>query len=241
MNQKIPTISLIIPAFNEEKYIGACLAHAVRSRSPFLEIIVVDNASTDRTREIATSVLGVRVVTEERKGPMFARARGVQESKGDLVAFIDADTLMPEKWGDYALQKFTHDTKLVCLSGPYRYYDISSFQKVLVWIYWRILAFPVYLVSHSVAVFGNVVIRRDTLLQMGGIDTSIAFFGDDTNLARRAHQFGKMRFDLGFIMHTSGRRLIGQGLWRSAFLYAINAAAELIFHRPITKRYSDIR
>ena len=68
MSQPIQ-ITLIIPAYNEEKYIGACLDSVIEnSRGRFIEIIVIDNASTDRTAEIAQQRPGVRIVREHQKG-----------------------------------------------------------------------------------------------------------------------------------------------------------------------------
>lgn len=113
-------ISLIIPAYNEEKYVGACLEHAIKnSGGKFFEIIVIDNASTDRTRETAEKFPGVRVVREEKKGITRARQRGFMEAQGDILAFIDADTHMPSGWCEMVLKEFTDNPHFACLSGPY--------------------------------------------------------------------------------------------------------------------------
>jgi glycosyltransferase involved in cell wall biosynthesis len=67
-NQQKMTISLIIPAYNEEKYIGSCIEYALRHAHDHVdEIIVIDNASTDNTKKIAESYPGVRVITEHKK------------------------------------------------------------------------------------------------------------------------------------------------------------------------------
>ncbi|MFZ2769944.1 MAG: glycosyltransferase family A protein, partial [Minisyncoccia bacterium] len=100
-------LSLIIPAYNEEKYIGTCLEHALRnSKGKFSEIIVIDNASTDSTKDVAEKYLGVRVIREDQKGLTKARQRGYTESTGDIIAYIDADTHMPEKWIDILEENF---------------------------------------------------------------------------------------------------------------------------------------
>ena len=91
-------ISLIIPAHNEEKYIADCLEHVIKnSNGKFFEIIVVNNVSSDKTEEIALKFPGVRVVHEHNKGLTHARQRGYIEAKGDILAYIDADTRMPKK------------------------------------------------------------------------------------------------------------------------------------------------
>ena len=80
-------ISLIIPAHNEELYIGPCLDTAIKnSRGKFKEIIVVDNASTDKTADVARARSGVRVVYEAQKGLTSARQAGLEASSGELIA-----------------------------------------------------------------------------------------------------------------------------------------------------------
>src|SRR5689334_22582165 len=100
-------ISLIICAYNEEKYLGDCLDSAIKnSNGNFFEIIVVDNASTDNTKLIAEKRPGVRVVKEERKGLTRARQRGYEEAKGDILAYLDADTKMPKGWVERVIKEF---------------------------------------------------------------------------------------------------------------------------------------
>src|ERR1035437_2767541 len=100
-------ISVIIPAHNEEKYIGSCLEHLLKySEGRFCEIIVIDNASTDRTADIAKGYPGVRVISEPRKGTGHARQTGFESSIGDLLAYFDADTRLREGWIDAAEKAF---------------------------------------------------------------------------------------------------------------------------------------
>ena len=107
-------VSLVIPAYNEEKYIAACLDHAIKnSGGRFFEIIVIDNASTDSTSRIARGFPGVRVVHEPNKGLTSARQRGFLESSGDIVAYLDADTRLPESWFDVLEREFTDRKSVV--------------------------------------------------------------------------------------------------------------------------------
>ncbi|MCC6502893.1 MAG: glycosyltransferase [Deltaproteobacteria bacterium] len=92
-------VSVIIPALNEERHIGQCLgalSEIDRAGLP-VEVIVVDNGSTDRTVEIARQA-GVRVL--ERPGIRIAAMRnaGVASSKGDLLAFVDGDCVVKKDW-----------------------------------------------------------------------------------------------------------------------------------------------
>ncbi len=239
--EKDPKISLIIPAYNEEKYIGACLDYAIKnSGGKFLEILVVDSASTDKTSAIAQKYKGIRVIEENKKGVTRARQRGFIESKGDILAFIDADTRMPLNWAGQMIREFKRDKNMVCLSGPHLFYDISPWKSFLVKIFWA-LAMPIYWITGYMAIAGNLVIKRETLEKMNGFDTNIEFFGDDTNTARRAKAFGKVKFKLSFIMYASGRRLTNIGLLKMGFTYASYFFSEAIRHRIKNREYIEIR
>lgn len=92
-----PRISLVIPAYNEEKYITPTLESVERARRRFedvtrdgVEVIVVDNASTDRTAEIARS-FGCRVVPFDQHQMSAVRNAGARAARGEYIAFVDAD------------------------------------------------------------------------------------------------------------------------------------------------------
>ncbi len=235
------TISLIICAYNEEKYIGECLDFAIKnSHGKFSEIIVIDNASTDDTKAVAEKRPGVRVVREEKKGLTHARQRGFLEAKGDILACIDSDTHMPEGWFERVEKEFEKDKNLAVLSGPYVYYDIPKFQQFLVRVYW-LVAMPVYWLVGYMVVGGNFAIKKEVLEKMNGYDTTIEFYGEDTNIARRAHEFGKVKFMLSHVMYTSGRRLAKQGIFSTFYQYLSNFFSEVFLHKPVTKGYKDLR
>jgi glycosyltransferase involved in cell wall biosynthesis len=236
-------ISLIIPAHNEEKYIGAALDHAIASSGGrFHEIVVVDNLSTDGTKKIAEQKKGVRVVHEDKKGLVMARQKGFMETSGDILAYVDADTRMPEGWLDTVVKEFSKNKNLVCLSGPYVYHDIPRWQQLLVkYPYWYGLGMPAYFFIGYMVTGANFAIRRSTLEKMNGFDTTIAFYGEDTNIARRASKHGKVKFKPSFVMYTSGRRLSGQGIFKTAFIYMGNFISEALLKKPLHKEYKDIR
>lgn len=120
-------ISFVVPAYNEEALLTKCLV-AIQKEIIRVgcqaEIIVVNNASTDTTREIAAAMSGVVVVDEPIKGLVQARQAGFLASSGELVANIDADTVITEGWLETALAEFARIPRLVALSGPHVYYDV---------------------------------------------------------------------------------------------------------------------
>ncbi|HKY63452.1 MAG TPA: glycosyltransferase family A protein [bacterium] len=89
-----PLVSAIVPLFNGEAYLGEALASISAQNYRPIEIIVVDDGSSDRGYEIAQSYGGVRCFRQERGGVAVARNRGVTEAQGEYLAFLDQD----DKW-----------------------------------------------------------------------------------------------------------------------------------------------
>lgn len=97
--------SVVVAARNAEKTIASCIESLLNQSLKPLEIIVVDNASTDSTASIASS-MGMKVVHEGVIGRSRARNRGIEESRGELVAFIDADAVAEPNWLTFLLEKY---------------------------------------------------------------------------------------------------------------------------------------
>ncbi len=239
-------LSIIIPAYNEEKFISECLQHVQAdvlrcSDAGPVEVLVVDNASTDRTAEIARVINGVRVVHETQKGLTRARQRALNEAQGDILAFVDADTHMPPGWIKRVLTSFAANPNMVCISGPYIYYDAPLLNRIFVRLYWTLLAMPTYWITRYMVVGGNFAAKKSALLEIGGFDTNIEFYGEDTNIARRLSAVGKVKFSMRLPMPTSSRRLHAEGLWATALKYVANFLSEVVIKRPVTRSYKDIR
>ena len=88
-------VSALIPVFNGEGFLGAAIESAVDQHEPSLEVIVVDDGSTDSSADIALQHSGVTVLKQANGGIGAARNAAVANSKGDLLAFLDADDLWP--------------------------------------------------------------------------------------------------------------------------------------------------
>lgn len=243
--KQIMKLSFVIPAWNEERYIGQCLASITREVAKSgrdIEIIVVNNASEDRTRQIALEFPDVTVVDEPRKGLPQARQAGFLASRGDLIANIDADCLLRPGWIAQVYDQFALDDDLVALSGPYEYYDLSMLTNFSVKAYY-LLAYGLHLVTHHVlgkgAVMqgGNFVLRRTALDKIGGFNVNIKFYGEDTDIARRIQRIGRVKFLPDLKIRTSGRRLNEEGIIRMAARYAINYFWVIFFKKPFTKKY----
>jgi glycosyltransferase involved in cell wall biosynthesis len=243
-------LSIVIPAYNEEQYIGSCLSSLERELARVnhdVEVIVVNNASVDRTGEVASSFSFARVVDEPKKGLVRARHAGYLVSSGELIANVDADTVFPEGWIDKVHTAFVKDDALVALSGPYIYHDLSGMTNAGVWVFY----FIGYL-GHSFNRFvlrrggtmlqgGNFILRKTALEKAGGYNLDFDFYGEDTEVARLVSPHGKVHFTFALPMYTSGRRLAKEGVITMGARYALNHLWTIFFRKPFTKKYIDVR
>jgi hypothetical protein len=85
------------------------------------------------------------------------------------------------------------------------------------------------------------VCRRTALQQIGGFDTSIEFYGEDTDIAQRLHRVGRVKFTLRLPITASPRRLLGEGLFTTGVRYAVNYFWVVVSGRPFTRVSRDIR
>lgn len=256
-------LSFVIPAYNEEYYIGPCLDAILAqkreieiaqkagktsngTRDAEIEIIVANNASTDGTAAVVKKYSGVKLVDEAHKGIVWARRAGYLASTGDLIANIDADTRITPGWTRKVLDAFAADPQLVGISGPFTYYDIPWYMKIWVKIF-NGIGYGFYLIIRfvfrvgSLLQGGNFVVRRDALEKIGGYDTNIQFYGEDTDVARRLSKLGNVTFTFALPAFSSGRRLAKEGAFTTGIRYATNILAVIFLKHPHTQDSTDIR
>ena len=242
-------LSFVIPAYNEEAYLPGCLESVLsqtRDLEHITEIIVVNNASTDNTRDVALRYPGVRVVDEPRKGLTFARQAGFAASTGSLIANVDSDCRLTPGWVASVLRAFDGDPTLAALSGPLVYYELTPGQRFLVQVFY-VTAFATYVINRyilrvgSMVQGGNFVLSRAALESIGGFNTTISFYGEDTDIARRVNAIGKVRFTFNLKMLSSARRLKQEGIFTIAARYTINYFWTTFLKRPYNRTYLDIR
>ena len=240
-------VSAIICAYNEEKMLpGALHSLFAQTRIPD-EVLVVNNASTDRTREIAASFPGVTVVDEHRKGLTRARAAGRQAARGDILFYMDADCRAPVRLIERLERRFLTSPKTVAVTGPYHFYDWDWIGVAGARVYDYTLAPFAHVVAQHVLGVGAILyggtfaLRTEALDAIGGFDTTIEFHGEDTNIGRRLAQAGRVDLLLGCPIETSARRYKALGRAHVFRLYVRNFWWETIYHRPKDVVHHDVR
>ncbi|MBX9765421.1 glycosyltransferase family 2 protein [Patescibacteria group bacterium] len=239
-------ISFIIPAYNEEAYLSGCLESLFREidrngAGSETEVIVVDNNSTDKTRHVAGAFANVKVISETKKGSSFARQKGFQEATGDILVFFDADVRVPEGWIQHMRLQLEASTNIVAVSGPYIYYDLPHPWRSVAWPYVVILGNIAHLATGYCVAGGNLVIKKHALEAIGGFDTSVLFYGDDLDVARRLSNVGKVVYSEKMPVEASARRFNARGVIATTGIYAVNFLSVALRKRPIRAEFHDVR
>ncbi|WP_382306104.1 glycosyltransferase [Herbiconiux sp. UC225_62] len=128
--ENLPSVSIVIPAYNEEAGIRHCLVAAIEQTVPAHEIIVVDNKSTDGTRaaveamQVAFPEANIRLIEQDaEQGITPTRNAGFDAATGTVIGRIDADSALEPDWVEQ-VQKAFATGEFVAASGPVEYYDM---------------------------------------------------------------------------------------------------------------------
>jgi GT2 family glycosyltransferase len=139
------------------------------------------------------------------------------------------------------MQKQLSTPGVVCVSGPYVLYDVPKWKSPLVAAYWALSAFFTKMFTGHLVVGGNWAAPRAAIQKIGGFDTSIEFFGEDTDIGRRMKQIGTVVYSSKCWLYSSARRVNSEGLLWPSVIYILNYFWVAIFHRPLTTKHKDIR
>lgn len=197
-----PTVSVVVPARNEEANIEACLRSILQQSPAPLEVILIDNGSTDRTSEIGRS-LGVKVVYQATPGLHIARQTGLEVAVGEVVAATDADCIVKQGWVGEIQEAFV-DPAVVESYGPLEFFDAPPFDTLLAKYGWPLFVSIMDRLGQPNTSGGNHAVRRKVALEVGGYDVP---FGEDLRLMLKLKERGRIVYLPKAVVLTSGRRL----------------------------------
>jgi glycosyltransferase involved in cell wall biosynthesis len=202
-------VSIIIPAYNEERYLGRCLdSVATQVEEPF-EVIVVDNNSTDKTVEIARSYPFVKVVSESEQGRVYARNAGFAAAEGDVLGRIDADAVLPSDWTAHVADYFDREGAMqTAWTGGPLFYNVR-FPHLVSRIYdWMAFGFNWFLAGHPTLWGSNMAIPKAVWSE---VQHDVCLRNDvheDLDLAIHVHRRGHaIMYDKRAKVHVQLRRV----------------------------------
>ncbi len=205
-------VSIIIPVYNEEKYIKNCLDSLMKQEEKPDEIIVVDNNCTDKTISIVKKFKDVKIIQEKKQGIAHARNAGFNAANSDILARCDADTILPPDWIKNIKNNFSRDPSLVGISMPIRLSDVPIIGRstILFYIYMLIPrlmigVYPMFGPSYAIkkAVWNKV---KDKIC----LDDKAVH--EDIDLCLHVKKHGKIFHDGRTIVASSARRIISNPL-----------------------------
>jgi cellulose synthase/poly-beta-1,6-N-acetylglucosamine synthase-like glycosyltransferase len=158
--KKTLAVSIVIPCYDEESIIKECLDSIEGQTLTPEEVIIVDNNCHDNTVQIAERYPFVRVIREARQGISYARTKGLDAAKSDIIARIDADTVLPRDWVQKTVAAFD-SSGAAALTGSV-YIRNKPLQKITSFFFTLVYYRLSYLVSRTYILNGcNMAIRRD--------------------------------------------------------------------------------
>ncbi len=220
--------SVVIPAHNEEKYIGRCLKSiklAAREISDSVEIVVVANRCTDRTADIARR-FGARIVDNSDRCISSIRNAGVRASSGKIVVTIDADSMM-DKTALAEIKELLRSGKYIG-GGAVPMFDRMSLGIAVSGAYVALNLLPIMIKSGGFLSATMFWFRRKDFDRLGGFDESLVSL-EDADFAARLKALGK-RYGRKYgtlkrgVVLTSSRKFDEFGDWY------------LLKNRQLTKR-----
>ena len=218
MRDAAPTVSVVVPCFNGAPFLRESLESALAQTLPPLEIIVVDDGSTDDSAAIASAMGGpIHVIRQDNRGESVARNRGIDLACGEWVAFLDVDDVWRPTKLERQMEVAEKDvvavhTNFFHFGAADRIVDVSGIAP-------EVLYSLAYLVGSTPILLSSVAVRRDLPVRF----PEWTRYGEDTIYALELAQQGKIALVpeplAGYRVHSSGqsRRPGVEILWHASF------------------------
>ncbi|UKA70256.1 glycosyltransferase family 2 protein [Arthrobacter sp. FW306-06-A] len=207
----MPSLSVVIPCKDDGPFLERCLQALQSQTMAPLEIIVVDNASSDNTGEIAAKY-GARVLHENVPGIAAAASAGYDAARGNIIARCDADSVPPLDWLERICRRFEQEPDLALLTGPGVFYGTGRIRGKLAGVAY-IQAYFVLMgaaMGHWPPFGSNCAFRRQDWEQartrVNRLDTGVH---DDVDLGFALDPTRRTAYDPSLKVGISARALAG--------------------------------
>ena len=224
-------ISVVIPAYNEEKRIGRSLSALPSQTVPreMYEIIVVDGGSQDQTRDIATDYAD-KVFIQKSRRVAGARNDGFNRSRYDLVATTDADSVVSPNWVESVIKSFS-DPEVVLSFGPVTSIDETPGNRGYSLLFNGLMRFGAMTRLYYYTLGCNTAFRKQALMKAGMYRLLDA--GDDLEIALRMRKMGKVKFAPVMRVGFDFRRYDQFGFWKTIYEWYY-----IVLHGGISDKYA---
>ena len=198
-------ISVIVCAFNEEKYLPGCLGSLSNQTYPKdkFSVTVVDNNSADKTFAIAKRY-GAKIISEKQQGYVFALKKGLDTAQGDIIAVTDADCQVPKDWLEKIAVTFGNNN-VVALAGlstlNVKSKAIDSLTKILYHFFLK----GTFSINRPNMSGSNCAIRKSVYREMGSVNINFTM-SPDVDLGIRLKKHGRVIYLEDLVVSTSARR-----------------------------------
>jgi glycosyltransferase involved in cell wall biosynthesis len=214
-----PNISVIVPAYNEARYLGNCLESLKNQSVSGFELIVVDNNSVDDTVPIARAYTRT-VLTCHDQGISSARNFGADRAAGDVLCFVDADGIVSRRWVEKVLDAFTGTKEIDAVSG-FNVFGNTTLPKAVLYNTYNIVVFSsLFIGNHIGSPFvagNNMAIRRRLFHKVGGFPE---FVSEDVRLSKQMRIYRpSVAFDPTMVITYSTRRFEKNGFFETLLLW----------------------
>ncbi|MFH0835528.1 MAG: glycosyltransferase [Candidatus Micrarchaeota archaeon] len=229
-------VSVVIPTYNEEKRIAACIRSLKAQTLKPLEIIVADDESPDKTAAISKK-LGAKVITVTKKRISAGRQAGAKAARGEIIACTDGDAVLDKNWLRELCAPFS-DKDVVSTHGAVFLTDGNKFDGFAC----RWFLNPYFAVTNALGLpsgaGSSMAMRQSALKKIGGFDETL-ITGEDVDVQRRMRRFGKTVFVGDAIAYVSARRIHRWGYLRFFFFHFGNWL-RILFGNP-ARAYERVR
>lgn len=175
-------ISVILPAYNSEMYLKEAIESVLIQKHRPLEILLIDDGSIDNTAIIARAFTEIRYIYQKNSGPAAARNRGLQEAKGEFIAFIDADDIWPKNKLDLQLSYLLSNPATDVVMGHIQCLRLNENSAG---------AFADYGEPLTYYLLGSALFRKRVFERIGGFDESFpTAAGEDIDLFLHVRDIG---------------------------------------------------
>jgi len=235
MQAKSQQVSIVIPTFQEGKYLASILSKLIHTK-PKVEIIVVDSGSKDETIQIANRFTK-KVYQIEERGISKARNHGLKQASGDVVIFLDADVDPPPDFVEKVLKNFKNNAVVgaTCCIMPKQ---PSPLENVFFSLYNLILQFCAYIKPHSRGEF--FAVKKSEFLNVKGFNENMPCL-EDHDLALRLAKRGKFSFIKELTVYESLRRFRILGFSRVIGTWFMDYVSFVFRKKPVSEVWQPVR